>query len=316
MRMIVALAGGVGAAKFLQGLVRAIDPAEITVIVNTGDDITLHGLHISPDLDSVTYTLADANDPERGWGLANETFRCLEHLSRYPVPTWFQLGDGDLATHLFRTGRLAEGATLSEVTAEIVDAWGIRARILPMTDDKVTTRVVIEEAGTGRGLDLHFQEYLVERNAQDLVREINYEGVEIANPAPGVIEAITDADGIIVCPSNPVASIGPILAVEGVRQALQEFENKIVAISPLIRDAPLKGPADRMMPAAGLEVTAAGIADAYRDFIHALVIDFADESKVPEIEALEVEAIPAQTLMRGVPQAKALAKTILRLLEP
>lgn len=314
--MIVALAGGVGAAKFLQGLVRATDPADITVIVNTGDDITLYGLHISPDLDSVTYTLADANDSDRGWGLAHETFRCLEHLSRYPVPSWFQLGDGDLATHLFRTSRLAEGARLSEVTAEIANAWGVGAHILPMTDDKVTTRVVIEEAGTGRGMDLHFQEYFVERQAQDSVREINYEGVEVASPAPGVLDAIEAADGIIVCPSNPVASIGPILAVDGIREALQQFQNKIVAISPLIRDAPVKGPADRMMPAAGLEVSAAGIADAYRDFIHTLVIDFADESKIPEIEALEVEAAPGQTLMRGVPQAKALAKTVLRLLEP
>lgn len=183
--MIVALAGGVGAAKFLQGLVRATDPAELTVIVNTGDDITLYGLHVSPDLDSVTYTLADANDSDRGWGLAHETFRCLEHLSRYPVPSWFQLGDGDLATHLFRTSRLAEGARLSEVTAEIAEAWGVGARILPMTDDKVTTRVVIEEAGTGRGMDLHFQEYFVERQAQDPVREINYEGIEVADPAPG-----------------------------------------------------------------------------------------------------------------------------------
>lgn len=314
--MIVALAGGVGAAKFLQGLVRVIDPEDLTVIVNTGDDITLHGLNISPDIDSVTYTLADANDAERGWGLAHETFRCLEHLQRYPVASWFQLGDGDLATHLFRTGRLAAGATLSEVTGEIASAWGIRSRIMPMTDQKVTTRVIVEEAGSGRGMDLHFQEYFVERGAQDPVREIVYEGSELADPAPGILEIIASAQGVIVCPSNPVASIGPILAVGGIREALVNFKNKVIAISPLIRDAPVKGPADRMMPAAGMEVSCVGIADAYRDFVQTLVIDFADEARVPEIEALEVEAVPAQTLMRGVPVARALARTVVGLLEP
>lgn len=314
--MIVALAGGVGAARFLQGLVKVVDPSEVTVIVNTGDDISLYGLHISPDLDSVTYTLAGANDPERGWGLAHETFRCVEHLGRYPIPAWFQLGDGDLATHLFRTGRIAEGATLSEVTAEIAASWGVASTIMPMSDKKVTTRVVVEEAGSGRGMDLHFQEYFVERQAQDSVREINYEGAETADPAPGVLEAIAAASGIIVCPSNPVASIGPILAIPGMREALQTYPNKIVAISPIIRGAPVKGPADRMMPAAGLEVSCVGIADAYRDFIHTLVIDFADELRVPEVEALEVGAIPAQTLMRGIPQATALARTVVNLLEP
>lgn len=314
--MIVALAGGVGAAKFLQGLVRVIDPTELTVIVNTGDDITLHGLNISPDLDSIIYTLAGANDPERGWGLAHETFRCLEHLDRYPIPSWFQLGDGDLATHLLRTGRLAEGATLTEVTAEIATAWELESTILPMTDQTVTTRVIVEEAGTGRGMDLHFQEYFVQRQAEDPVREIVYEGVELADPAPGVIEAIESADGIIVCPSNPVASIGPILAIGGVREAIRHAPSKVVAVSPIIRGAPVKGPADRMMPAAGMEVTCVGVADAYRDFIHTIVIDFADEARVAEVEALEVGAVPAQTLMRGVPVAKALARTVMGLLEP
>ncbi len=313
--MFVALAGGVGAARFLRGMVELVDPEDLTVVVNTGDDIELYGLHVSPDLDSVTYGLAGANDPERGWGLADESFRALETLARYGGPTWFRLGDKDLATHIYRTWRLRSGARLSEVTTEIAGAWGVSSKVLPMTDDKVTTRVEVEDAqGSGR-LDLHFQEYLVERGARDRLLGVHYRGVETASPAPGVLDSIRSARGIIVCPSNPVASIGPILAVPGIRDALRSFENKIVAVSPLIQGKPVRGPADRMMEAVGLEPSCIGVADAYRDFIHSIVIDFADSRCIPEIEALEVEPIAAQTMMRGVPQAKALAKTVLEALE-
>lgn len=313
--MIVCLAGGVGAAKFLRGLVKAMPPQDITVIVNTGDDIDLLGFHVSPDVDSIVYTLAGAADPVRGWGLSNETWNALEHLGRYGAPTWFRLGDGDLATHIHRTRRLSEGATLSQVTAEIGQAWGVVSTVIPMTDDRVTTRVIVEEAGTGRGLDLHFQEYLVKRNAQDPVRDVRFEGIEDAKPAPGVLQSIADAEAVIVCPSNPVVSIGPILALPGLRSALRHFPGKIIGISPIIRGAPVKGPADRLMPAVGMEVSCVGVADAYRDFLHTLVIDFADSDRSPEIAALEVDPVPGPTLMRGVPQATVLARTVLKLLE-
>lgn len=313
--MFVALAGGVGAARFLRGLAALLDPKDLTVIVNTGDDIDLYGLHISPDLDSVTYGLAGVNDSQRGWGLQGETFRCLDGLRRYGGPAWFSLGDADMATHLYRTWRLRSGAGLTEVTAEIVEAWGSASTVLPMSDEPVTTRVVVEEPGSRQRLDLHFQEYLVQRGAQDRIAGVYYEGAERASPAPGLLDSVRAAEGVVVCPSNPVASIGPILAIPGVRDALSSFPNKIVAVSPLIRGEPVRGPADRMMEAVGLEASCIGVADAYRDFIHSIVIDFADAAVAGEIEALEVEPIPAQTLMRGVPQAKALAKTVLRALE-
>ena len=313
--MIVALAGGVGAAKFLRGLVRAMPPEDLTVIVNTGDDVEILGFHVSPDVDSIVYTLAGAADPVRGWGLAHETWTALGNLERYGEPTWFRLGDGDLATHIHRTRLLQEGATLTEVTAGIARAWGVRSTVLPMTDDPVATRVVVEEIGTGRGLDLHFQEYFVKRGAQDPVRDVRFEGIEDAKPTSAVMGSLADADAVIVCPSNPVVSIGPILTLPGVRDTLRRFPGRILGISPIIRGAPVKGPADRLMPAAGMEVSCVGVADAYRDFLDTLVIDFADADRVPEIEALEVEAVPAQTLMGGVPQSVVLARTVLGLLE-
>ena len=313
--MILALAGGVGAAKFLRGLVRAMPPRDLTVVVNTGDDIRLLGFHVSPDVDSIVYTLAGAADPVRGWGLANETWNVMTHLERYGEPTWLRLGDSDLATHVYRTRRLADGATLSQVTSEVARAWGVTSTVLPMTDDPVTTRLVVEEAGTGRALDLHWQEYLVQRQAQDLVREVRFEGIEDAKPSPGLLSSLADADAVIVCPSNPVVSIGPILALPGVRDALRRFPGKIIGISPIIRGAPVKGPADRLMPAAGMEVSCVGVAQAYRDFLHTLVIDFADANRTPEIAALEVDPVPAQTLMGGVPQATVLARTVLQILD-
>src|SRR5690349_1698543 len=223
LAMLTALAGGVGAARFLRGLVDVVDASTVTVVVNTGDDDDFHGLWVSPDLDSVTYTLADAHNPETGWGLAGETFATMDALERYGAETWFRLGDRDLATHLFRTERLRAGATLSEVTAAVAEAWGLRCRLLPMTDDRVATRITVREsgpAGTDADVELAMQEWFVRRRAEPPVVAVRFDGAERARPAPGVLEALERAEKIVVCPSNPVISIGPVLAVPGIREAL------------------------------------------------------------------------------------------------
>ncbi len=310
---VTALAGGVGAGKFLRGLVRAVPPADVTVIVNTADDISMHGLHISPDLDSVTYWLGDVFDRERGWGRRDETFRATEELRRFDADAaWFGLGDLDLATHLYRTRLLAEGLSLSQATARIVARFGIAARILPMSDEPVTTRVDV--VSFGRELDLHFQEYWVKRHAQDEVKAIRYEGLAEAQPAPGVLEAIGGADAVVICPSNPVASIGPILAVPGVREAVADRRDRVVGVSGIVGGAPLAGMADRLMPVAGVEVTAAGAADCYRGLIGAWVIDEADRALAPRIEAMGLRVGVTDTIMADDLVAEALARTALDLL--
>jgi len=275
---VTALAGGVGAGKFLRGVVRVIPPEDLTVVVNTGDDILIHGLHVSPDLDSVTYWLAAIMDRERGWGRADETFRATQELRRLGAEdAWFGLGDLDLATHLLRTSMLAAGRGLTEVTAELARGFGVAARILPMSDDPVTTRVVV--AGPeGEALDLHFQEYWVERGAQDQVKSIRYEGVERARPAPGVLEAVAVADVVIVCPSNPVASIDPILSVPGIREAVASRRDRVVAVSPIVRGAPLRGMADKLLPVAGVEVSAVGVAEHYAGLLGAFLFDIQDRA--------------------------------------
>lgn len=252
---VVALAGGVGAGKFLRGLVRIVPSDDLTVVVNTGDDLTIHGLHVAPDLDSVMYWLAGLADRERGWGRAGESFRTLEELGRRGGETWFGLGDLDLATHLLRTQLLSSGRTLSQATATVCAAFGIEPTVVPMSDDPVTTRIDAVDHD-GRGLDLHFQEYWVERAGRDDVKGIRYAGAERARPAPGVLEAIGAAEALVVCPSNPVASIGPILAVPGIAEAVAAAP--VVGISPIVAGAPLRGMADRLMPAAGMEVSALG----------------------------------------------------------
>ncbi len=307
--MLAALAGGIGAARFLRGLVRVTDPDRLVVIVNTADDETFHGLHVSPDLDSVTYTLAGAEEPERGWGLAGETFRALEGLERYGAPTWFRLGDRDLATHLYRSERLRSGAPLSTVTAEITAAWGVRPRILPMTDDPVAT--VITTAGPAGPADLRMQEWFVRDRAEPPVTAVRFEGAAGARPAPGVIEALEAADTIVVCPSNPVISIGPILAVPGVRDALARRRGHVVAVSPIIAGAPVKGPADRLMAPLGIEVSCVGVASAYRDVCSALVLDTADRSRAGEVAALGLRPVVAETLMTDDRVAAALARDAL-----
>jgi len=310
---VTALAGGIGAGKFLRGLVRAVPPDDVTVIVNTGDDIVMHGLHVSPDLDSVTYWLGDVFDRERGWGRRDETFRATEELRAFdPDQAWFNLGDLDLATHLFRTNLLAAGRTLGEATAAIAARFGVDARLLPMTDDPVATRIAV--VAEGRQLDLHFQEYWVRRGGRDEVKAIRYEGAERASPTPGVVEAVSDADAIVLCPSNPVASIGPILAVPGIREALAARRPNVVGVSGIIAGAPLAGMADRLMPAAGAEVSAAGAAASYAGLLGGWVIDDADRDLIPRIEATGVRVGATDSIMTDDAKAEALARVALELI--
>jgi len=304
--MLTALAGGVGAARLLQGLVAVADPASITAIVNTGDDVVMHGLSISPDLDTITYTLAGAISAERGWGLEGETWHAMEALRRYGGQTWFGLGDKDLATHLYRTQRRAEGAPLSEVTAEITRAWGLELRLLPMTDDTVETRVDVEGEG-----EIGFQEYFVGRQHSVPARSVRFAGVEAARPGPGVLHAIAAADRIVVCPSNPIVSIGPVLAVPGIREAVTARRDDVVAVSPIIAGAALKGPADRLLRELGHESSVVGVARLYRDFAATLVIDTADAELAAAIEAEGMRAVVAPTIMKGPDETAALARVVL-----
>jgi len=310
---VTALAGGIGAGKFLRGLVRVVPPHDVTAIVNTADDVRMHGLHVSPDLDSVIYWLGDVFDRERGWGRRGETFRATEELSSFdPEAAWFNLGDLDLATHLFRTRRLTEGATLSETMRAITARFGVRTRVLPMSDDPVTTRVTV--LVHGEEVDLHFQEYWVRRRAKDEVKHLRYAGAERARPGPGVLEAIAEADAVVICPSNPVASIGPILAVLGIRDALAARRAHVVGISGIVGGAPLAGMADKLMPAVGVEVTAAGAADCYRGLLGAWVIDDADRSLAARIEGSGIRVGVTDTIMRDDAAAEALARFALDLL--
>jgi LPPG:FO 2-phospho-L-lactate transferase len=303
--MITALAGGVGAARFLTGLVKLVDEKALSIIVNTGDDIELFGLHISPDIDIVAYTLAGIVDEEKGWGIKGDTFQCLEALRRLTREVWFALGDRDIATHIFRTSLLKKGRTLSEVTAEIARALGLKMAIFPMTDDKFETRIVTR-AGA-----LHFQEYLVKRGAKDEVFGVKFVGADDAKPAAGVVDAVMNAELVIVCPSNPVVSIGTILAVNGVRNALKQTEAKKVAISPIVAGAPIKGPADKLLRGLGFEVSAYSVAKLYADFIDTLILDTADSAEKEKIEKLGIEVKVANTIMRTLDDKVRLAKTVL-----
>jgi LPPG:FO 2-phospho-L-lactate transferase len=296
---IVAVAGGVGAGKFLRGLIRAMPGEEITAVVNTGDDITVHGLHVSPDLDSVTYWLAGVADRERGWGRAGETFRATEEMRRLGVEgSWFGLGDLDLATHVLRTRLLAQGRPLSEATAEIANRFGVTVRVVPMSDDPVVTRVEVND-GSGRTLDLHFQEYWVQRGARDEVKGLRYDGAKVARPAPGVTEALALADVVLICPSNPTASIDPILAVPGIAQAVAARRQRVAGVSPIVGGAPLRGMADRLLPVAGVEVSAAGVGAYYaeRDLIGAWVIDETDRALASSVERAGLRVTVTDTIM-------------------
>jgi LPPG:FO 2-phospho-L-lactate transferase len=314
---VAALAGGIGAGKFLRGLVRVVAPAEVTAIVNTGDDVGMHGLHVSPDLDSVTYWLGDAFDRERGWGRRDETFRATEELRALAAPdAWFNLGDLDLATHLFRTPLLAAGVPLSEVTARLCRRFDVGVTVLPMTDDPVTTRIDVVDP-EGRLLDLHFQEYWVARRAAGDVKTVRFEGVADSRPAPGVLEAIAEADLVVICPSNPVVSIAPILAVPGVREAVAVRSANVVGVSPIVAGAPIAGMADRLMPALGLEVTAAGAAKAYQGLLGGWVIDGRDGSLSDRIEReLGIRVGVTDTIMVDDDAAERVARAAVRLMRP
>ncbi len=303
--MITALAGGVGAARFLTGLVKLVDEKDLSVIVNTGDDIELFGLHVSPDIDIVAYTLAGIVDETKGWGIKGDTFQCLEALKKLGQECWFTLGDRDLATHVFRTNLLKEGRKLSEVTAEVTRALGLHVAILPMTDDKFETRIVTSVGA------IHFQEFLVKRGAKDEVLGVEFRGAATAKPAAGVTDAVMNSELVIVCPSNPVVSIGTILAVQGVRDALKRTGAKKVAVSPIVAGAPVKGPADKLMKGVGLEVSAYSVAKLYAGFIDTFILDFADSAEKEKIEALGVKVKVANTIMRTLEDKVQLAKAVL-----
>jgi LPPG:FO 2-phospho-L-lactate transferase len=312
MGTIAALAGGVGAARFLRGLVRAMPAEDVVVIGNTGDDDVFHGLHVSPDLDTVTYTLAGAVGPA-GWGLADDTFRTLEAYERYGEATWFRLGDADLATHLYRTSRLREGATLTEVTAEIALAWDLKVKLLPMSDDRVATVIDVVAPDGGPPVPMSMQEWFVREKAQPPVAAVRFEGAADARPGPAVLVALAEADAILLCPSNPVISIGPILALPGVRDVLQARRTQVIAVSPIIRGATVKGPADRLMAAAGIEVSCAGVASMYADICATLLVDESDADRAGDVERHGVRAAVAPILMRDADGAAELARRALDL---
>jgi LPPG:FO 2-phospho-L-lactate transferase len=302
-RKVTALAGGTGAAKLLRGLVGA--GADLTVVVNTGDDTDVWGLHVSPDLDTITYALAGRLDLARGWGRADESFHCLESMAAFEAPTWFALGDRDLATHLVRTQALAAGRSLSHVTAEIARRLGVAPAVVPMSDDRVRTRIRTP------GGWLTFQEYFVREKAQVEVLEVAYEGAAQARPAPDVLAAIGDADAVIVCPSNPVTSVGPILAVPGVAAALATTQATIAAVSPIIGGAAVSGPAGQLMAARGLPVSPLGVARAYAPWLDALLIARGDADLASDLRAGGVEPVLADILMTDRASEAALARAVL-----
>jgi LPPG:FO 2-phospho-L-lactate transferase len=303
---IVALAGGVGAARFLDGLTRIIAPERLFIIGNVGDDAEIHGLHISPDLDTVMYTLAGVSHREQGWGIQGDTFHCLDALGRLGAENWFRLGDRDLATHLYRTERLRRGASLSEVTRELTAAVGVRAGLLPATDQRLRTLVQTPQ-GT-----LEFQEWFVGRRARDPVTGVRFAGLRTARPAAGVLEHLRTAAGVILCPSNPFISLGPILAVRGIRETLRRIAAPVAAISPIVGGRALKGPAARMMKNMRMRVSASGVAELYRDFVNIFVLDTVDRSQADKIERLGMHAIVTGTVMTGLREKKALAAEVLK----
>ncbi len=304
--VITALAGGVGAARLLRGMIEVVAPGEITAVVNTADDTVLHGLHVSPDLDTVVYTLAGAINPETGWGLAGETWRVMESLAELGGLTWFRLGDRDLATHCYRTQRLAEGATLGAVTAELARTFGVGVRVVPVTDDPLRTRLRLVD-----GPEVGFQEYFVRLRHEVPVAAVRFEGAETARPGPGVLAAIAAADTIVVCPSNPVVSIGPLLAVPGVLEALASRRERIVGVSPIVAGAALKGPADRLLREMGFESSVVGVARWYADWMGTLVIDEADAGLAAAVQAEGVRCVVAPTVMSSRERAAALSRIVL-----
>jgi LPPG:FO 2-phospho-L-lactate transferase len=305
---VTVLAGGVGAARYLRGLIQVVPAGEVTAVVNVGDDTTMHGLRICPDLDTCTYTLAEAINPETGWGLAGETWQAMETLRRYdPSKAWFGLGDRDLGTHLYRTNRLSEGATLSEVTAEITRTWGVGVRLLPVTDDVVATRLHLK----GLVQDVAFQDYFVRLRHDVPVASVRFAGAVRSRPGPDVLAAIRLADRVVIAPSNPIVSIGPVFAVPGVRESVARRRADVVAISPIVAGAALKGPADRLLVELGHESSVVGVARLYNEVAATLVIDEADAALAPQVEAAGMRCVVAPTIMHGAAEAADLAKVTL-----
>jgi len=332
--LITVLAGGVGAARLLRGMVRAVPASDVTAIVNTADDVVLHGLHVSPDLDTVTYTLAEAGNPETGWGLAGETWQAMDALERLGGKAWFRLGDRDLGTHLHRTGRLAEGAGLAAVTAEIAAAWGLELTLLPMTEDRVATMVTLArpdgarnqadgeadgqaddpangQASQPASREVGFQEYFVRLGHSVAVESVRFDGAEDSLPGPGVLDALADADVVVIAPSNPIVSIGPLLAVPGIADALRSRRADTVAVSPIVAGAALKGPADRMLRELGHEASVVGVARLYRDLAATLVVDTADAGLADAVEAEGMACVVTDTIMSSAEVAADLSRRIL-----
>jgi LPPG:FO 2-phospho-L-lactate transferase len=303
---VTALAGGVGAAKFLLGLVGVMPAEAVAIVANTGDDIELYGLRISPDIDTVTYTLSGVINEATGWGIGGDTFQCLDWMARYGESRWFNLGDRDLATHLYRTDQLRQGRTLSEVTDHLRRALGVRSTILPMTDAYTPTRVLTDEG------EMHFQQYFVGRRAEPRVKALRFDGIETAQPAPGVLDAIRQADAVIICPSNPFISIGPILAVPGVRDELRTTQATVIAITPIIAGRALKGPAADMLRDLGHESSARAVATIYRDFCNVFVLDASDAALRPQIEALGPRVVVTDTVMHTLDDKQRLARDVLQ----
>ena len=300
---VTALAGGVGGAKLLIGLQRAVD--DLTAIVNTGDDTHIYGVHVSPDVDIVTYWLAGIADIERGWGIEGDTFHVIEAMRSMGAEAWFNLGDRDFATCLLRTERMRDGEPLSAITADIKDRLGVVPQIIPMTDDEVATRIV-----TTSGTTLEFQEYFVRERQEPEVTEVRFAGIADARPAPGVIEAIRTADLVVICPSNPVVSVDPILSLPGVREELTEHPH-VTAVTPIVQGAPIKGPADKLLRAKGIEVSARGVAGMYAGMIDRFVLDDKDEQQAIDVEALDIETLVTDTLMSGAESSERLARVLL-----
>jgi len=307
---VTALAGGVGASKLLLGLAEVMPPEDISIIANTGDDIELFGLRICPDIDTITYTLAGVINDQTGWGLKGDSFECLRWLGRYQEASWFNLGDRDLATHIYRTNQLRSGYSLTEVTDDIRRSLGVRSTILPMTDRYTPTRVLTDEG------EMHFQEYFVRRRCEPRVQGFHFEDIDSAAPAEGVVTAILEADAVIICPSNPFISIGPILAVPGVRESLRETRATVVAITPIIGGKALKGPAADMLRDLGYEVSAHAVAEMYADLLDVFVVDESDSACAGGIRALGMRAFVTNTVMNTMDVKRQLARRVLELLTP
>lgn len=307
--MLVVLTGGTGGAKLIQGLSLEIEPEKLFVICNTADDFILHGLYISPDIDTITYTLAGLSDASRGWGIQGDTFTVLGQLARYGGEAWFKLGDKDLATHITRTRLLAEGMTLAQVTDKIRKMLAVKATVLPMSNDRVETRIE-----TAQG-ELSFQEYFVKERWRPEIKKLFFAGVDKSRPAPGVLEAIRKATAVIVCPSNPVTSIGPILAVPGLRGALKETAARVVGVSPIIGGAPVSGPAHKLMTAMEMEVSALGVAKNYADFIDIFLVAPEDRGLKAEIEGLAIQAVESSIRMGSLAEKRRLAREVLAFIQ-